>query len=1375
MADVAGAAAPFSGADEEMARVMESHDWADSPLGPPATWPPLLQTMTRLVLTSRFSMWMGWGPDLGFLYNRAYARDTLGVKHPWALGRPAREVWSEIWEDIGPRIRKVMSEGTATWDEALLLFLERSGYREETYHTFSYSPISESDGTIVGMLCVVSEETQRVISERRMATLRDLASELSAARTEPAVFDAAATQLERNQMDLPFTLTYLFDPDGTASLACATGMTAGEPAAPRRIDPYADGAVWPLGEVVIEGGSVLLDGLGRRQVDVPSGAWPDPPAQAIMVPLEEGGQTRPAGVFVAGLNPYRAFDHTYQGFAELVASSIAAGVSGARAYEAERRRAESLAELDRAKTEFFSNVSHEFRTPLTLIIAPVDDALNDDLSPLPDAQRARMEVVQRNARRLRRLVNDMLDFARIEGGRLQAETVPTDLALFTRDVALSFAPVIERSGLGFELDLAPVRRPVHIDRDMWEKIVLNLLSNALKFTLEGSIRLALREDDDAEGVTLSVTDTGVGIPEEHQPRLFERFYRAPRSAARSHEGTGIGLALVAELARLHGGDVSVASQEGEGSTFSVRVPFGAQSGAVAPQQRESSLFAYLDEALQWVATEPEAAPEQRSVAGDTLQSTVLVVDDNPDMRGYLARLIAPYWKVLVAADGEEALELVRSDAPDLVLTDVMMPRLDGFGLLQRMRADPTTAKIPVVFLSARAGEEAAIEGLGAGADDYLVKPFSALELLARVRSNLELAALRNRDAAWRSALVDSLQDAVVVLDRGGQLIEANEAFEQILGFSRSDVPYDPPFPWVYDAGTDPEAAAAVAEMHARVMAGERTTAVVPLRHRLGHRMQVGVTASPVGQGDTDRVVVAFHDVTSELAATERDSAVARLGVKLAEASDVREVHDAGLTELRKVFRARRVSILAEHDEAVLEEATAGDGDRLPESSARQLIADVRDVATVAAPASDAGADGPLSGVGALLDPLHGRRMVWLQFDEPRVVGPEERLLFSVLCGYFGQAIRRAQLFDDQRTVATALQRSILGPTAVPPSIAVRYFPAIQPLEVGGDWYDVVELEGGRLGIVVGDCTGRGLPAAATMGQLRSACRALLLQARGPGEVIATLDTFAERLPDALCTTVFCGVVDGATDMLQYSSAGHLPGFLVDHEGAVRTLDQGQGVPLGYMAGMARPEGTARLEPGSTVLLYTDGLVERRGESLDVGLERLRREVSARRSSPPERMADQLLEALVPDGAQDDIAVLVYRHRAQDGDETMFDMAVRADAAELSSFRRRLREWLSARGVDERAANDLLIASGEACANAIEHAYGFSRESSIDVTGTISDGSVELRISDRGHWREHGQSENRGRGLGIMAALVDDVRIERGQDGTVVRLVKRVDG
>ncbi|HRD11290.1 MAG TPA: PAS domain-containing protein, partial [Mycobacterium sp.] len=242
---LSAADAAVFGADEDVGRDLAAVDWSATPLGPPATWPQSLRTAVSILLSSRFSMWMAWGPQLTFFCNAAYRRDTLGQKYPWALGRPAGEVWAEIWPDIGPRIDRVLVTGQATWDEGLLLFLERSGYPEETYHTFSYSPLRADDGEVVGMLCVVSEDTDRVIGERRMSTLRDLGSDLSVVRTEEQMLAFAARQLSRNVRDLPFCLTYLFDDDGAARLAALSGVPDGHPAAPAVLSADRP-TVWPL-------------------------------------------------------------------------------------------------------------------------------------------------------------------------------------------------------------------------------------------------------------------------------------------------------------------------------------------------------------------------------------------------------------------------------------------------------------------------------------------------------------------------------------------------------------------------------------------------------------------------------------------------------------------------------------------------------------------------------------------------------------------------------------------------------------------------------------------------------------------------------------------------------------------------------------------------------------------------------------------------------------------------------------------------------------------------------------------------------------------------------------------------------------------------
>ncbi len=1374
--DLAGPA-PDRSPTPSVTEAMEQVDWQQTSLGVRRDWPPLLDAMVRVLVGSKFSMWMGWGPDLTFFYNDAYRRDTLGVKHPWALGRTAHEVWEEIWDDIGPRLDHVR-QGYSTWDEALLLFLERSGYREETYHTFSYSPITEAEGSVAGVLCVVTEETDRVIGERRLSTLRQLASELAQTLHEDQVFRAVATELAKNPYDLPFALVYAYDGSGVPRLACAAGAEPGDAVAPVVLDP-ASSRSWPVERLVGGIGSVVVDDVLERFGTAPSGIWDDPATAAVMVPLSRQGQALPAGFLVAGANPYRQLDQDSISFFELLGGQIAAGLANARAYEAERRRAEALADLDRAKTEFFSNVSHEFRTPLTLILGPAEDALSDDADPLSPAQSNRVELIRRNARRLRRLVNDMLDFARAEGGRLRAETEPTDLAELTRDVALSFGPAIERAGLTMTVDCPPLDRPVHVDRDMWDKILLNLLSNALKFTLEGEIEVVLRGGPDA--AVLSVADTGVGIPPDELPRLFERFYRGQRHQARSHEGTGIGLALVHQFVQLHGGTIGATSVEGSGTTFTVTVPYGTRGTATGPVQLDSSRQSYLEEALQWMASTESAAPRSVARIGRTGGARVLVVDDNPDMRRHVTRILEPFWDVSVATDGAAALEAVRRQRPDLVLTDVMMPGLDGLGLLDALRSDPQTATLPVVFLSARAGEEAAVEGLGAGADDYLVKPFSSLELLARVRSNLELAAMRNQESAWRTALVEALDEAVVVLDASGAVVEVNQGFERILGYPRSGLPYRPPFPWF---PASEEAAGTASEMEAladRILAEGRFEGIIGLRHRDGRTVHVSAVVDSVEMAGERRYIAAFRDVTADLLAAERESALAQVGIRLAEAVDVNEVLEATLSELRRIFQTSHAGV--EREAPTTEElgepgrpADAGPG---AEPGPTEALAPAVDAArrrrqVVMAPApGEPESERAMAGMAAPLDPAGGAGVVWLRFERPRPVTADERSLFAVLSGYVGQALRRAQLFDDSRTVASAMQRSILGPTDIPVNVAVRYLPAVRPLEVGGDWYDVIELPGNRLGIVVGDCVGRGLPAATVMGQLRSACRALLLQAQSPATVVASLDAFAERIPGAPCTTVFCGILDRASAELRLCSAGHIPGVLARPDGSVELLRQAGSVPLAVLDGALRSELAVRLEPGAALVLCTDGLVERRGENLDVGLERLCQVTARLRELDPDTLADQVLASLVPGGQEDDVAMVVYHQPTGSG---AFRASVAAHPAELAGLRRLLEPWLLASGASPRQMTDILIATGEAVSNAMEHGYRYDHTRRVNVDGHVRGATIELVVRDRGTWRPARSPDiERGRGLQIMRGLMDDVVVRTTEGGTTVMLKAEVRG
>ena len=512
---------------------------------------------------------------------------------------------------------------------------------------------------------------------------------------------------------------------------------------------------WPFVEVIRIGHDLVIDNLSSRFGTLPMGRWNARPEKAIVLPLTRAGQATPSAFLVAGVSPHRALDDRYRRFFRAAADQVASLVANARAYEAEKQRAEALAEVDRAKTIFFNNISHEFRTPLTLLLGPVDDALSDREHPLPGVHHQRLELAHHNALRLLRLVNALLDFSRHEAGRQKAVFVPTDLCQLTRELASQFRSATDRAGLRLSIDCHELSEPAYVDRDMWEKVVLNLVSNAFKFTEQGTIGVRLDEVGDA--FQLTVSDTGTGIAPAELPFVFQRFHRVVGAWSRTHEGSGIGLALVQELVKLHGGDITVHSRRGEGSQFSVTIPKGqshlpadavASSDTSVVPSHQAGVFA--EEAGRWLASE-EAPPVDGEGGAPTgtqsvngARARILLVDDNADLRTYVSRMLAPYYQVSTAVDGQAALEAIRADAPDLVLSDVMMPRLDGFGLIRALRADPATRRICVILLSARAGDEAVAEGVEALADDYVSKPFAVRELLARIRTHLELARTRKR-------------------------------------------------------------------------------------------------------------------------------------------------------------------------------------------------------------------------------------------------------------------------------------------------------------------------------------------------------------------------------------------------------------------------------------------------------------------------------------------------------------------------------------------------------------------------------------------------------------------------------------------------------
>ncbi|MBW4527261.1 MAG: response regulator [Phormidium tanganyikae FI6-MK23] len=780
-----------------MASQINAFDWSQTPLGAIESWSQSLKSLVKTLLASRYPMVLTWGPNFTQFYNDAYSQ-LIGDKHPAALGIDIRITLAESWDTLGPMIEQVMKSGVANWTPALLLVMQRSGYREESYFSVSHAPAEDDSGQIVGMLAVCSEVTQQILGDRRLRLLRDLSSKAGGVQSVEAICQDVMATISQFLIDIPFALLYLHESDGKIlRLQGAVGLEIGSVMSPQLFELGTGGNdVWSLDQAAM-GETILVEAIDRHMTLL-GGLLNEPVQSALALPIASSGQKAPLGVLVAGVSPNRALDEGYQSFYELLAGQVSVLIRNAQAHEEERQRAEALAELDRAKTTFFNNVSHEFRTPLTLMLGPAEAVLTDVNDPLSPQQQERIKVIHRNSQRLLKLVNTLLDFSRIEADRIQANYEPTDLSSYTAELASIFRSTVESAGMSLIVDCPLLSAPVYVDHEMWEKIVLNLLSNAFKFTFTGAIVIAIRAKENA--VELTVQDTGTGISDTELPHLFERFYRVKGARGRSYEGSGIGLSLVQELVKLHGGTIDVTSKVDQGTTFTVTIPTGTahlpdEQIGVASTLASTAIkaSAFVEEALRWIPKKGNGEkllpiPTPDSPLPTPPAARILLADDNADMRDYIQRLLSQQYQVEAVADGAAALAAAQQFPPDLVLTDVMMPELDGFELLQSLRADTHTREIPIILLSARAGEEARVEGLEAGADDYLTKPFSARELLAHVDANLKLGQLRREAMQKRIRnILESITDGFVALDHGWRYIYVNQNAEAQLQKQRAEL------------------------------------------------------------------------------------------------------------------------------------------------------------------------------------------------------------------------------------------------------------------------------------------------------------------------------------------------------------------------------------------------------------------------------------------------------------------------------------------------------------------------------------------------------------------------------------------------------------
>ena len=1247
----------------EMGRRFAEFDWAAHPLGRPDDWSAEVRAAVAVTLTSRFPIVLWLGPaDLFLMYNDAYAQ-ILGDKHPAALGRPAEQVWWDIWGQIYPMLTSVIDTGVATWSDDLMLPLVTGGQPQERYFTFTYSPIVGGDGAVTAIFCAVIETTERVLSERRLHLLNVVASAVVDTHTIDDAVSSAVAVCGAQPLDLPFIAVYVAGDGAGARDSTLRGATPSiRPLLPNSLAQLTGWDATPLSRATAH----VVDELELVIPGITEVFGENCPRQALVLPLGDGSTV---GALVVGTSPRRPLDTQYRGFCQLLADQLSSTFASIVSYEQERQRADALAELDRAKTAFLTNVSHEFRTPLTLLLGPLDDALSD--APPEGVLADRLSTAGRNARRLQRLVDSLLDFSRIEAGRANAKLVCTDVGALTEHIASSFTELCHRAGLDLVLNCGPAL--ADIDPGMWETIVLNLLSNAVKYTLMGSISVEVRAESTHCRITLR--DTGVGIGGEDLDRLFERFYRADNMRGRSVEGTGIGLSLVRGLVELQRGTVEIDSELDRGTTVTIRLPRSV-AGAAVDQSLAGMLDEsnpYVAEARQWLTSvsDPTAVPTAYYASSGPRQ-LVLIADDNADMRAHLDRVLSAHWETVLVADGESALAATKELHPDAIVTDVMMPGLNGFDFVAAIRADPALAATPVLMLSARAGAEAVAEGFAGGADDYLPKPFRSQELVDRVASRLS-AVTRERDRQRREAQLD-----LVHLD------SALQATDSVAGILDALIDYPP--------GSGDAAAVTIGvfegEHHVRFeYAGD-------LPAEVRDRYHVAALDSPL------------------------------IGVDVISSGEPMVVTDT-------------FDLPPRYQHAV-----------------RDTAASVR--ACVAHPLRDN--SGRVIGVLLLLWPT------------PRQFDAAELDTFGRMAELTQSALDRVRVMAREHRIAVDFQEHLLdldrGSTAA--VVAAVYQPAGEAMRVGGDWYSVTPLgRAGRIGISVGDVVGHGLAAAIVMSRLRAAVAASALTAAEPAAVLAALDRYAASVTGARCATVAYALVEtgagagGAT--VSYSCAGHPYPLLIPAGCDPVFLESGRRPPVAVtenhvndaVSDPAAATATADLTPGSLILLYTDGLIERAGETLDDGFARLKAAAAGCADLPVESVCSELLARMTPPaGYRDDVVVLALRpsHAAA----RSFATVLPAAPAQIPVARGQLRGWLDSIAVEPRREEDILLATGEAVTNAIEHGSRSEPRRTVSIEAFLREETVAVTVSDTGRWAGDSsaslRSQRRGRGLTLIGGL-----------------------
>ncbi|KAK8845645.1 hypothetical protein IAR55_006361 [Kwoniella newhampshirensis] len=832
--------------------LLDRTDWTKTSLGPRVNWSPVIETMIEVILRSptQDALWLG--EDFLMLYNDNYAQI---VDHPlmWARSARAKEAWGPVWEGVTELIERCLSLGEPCYRENDLLLYRRGlkGHWVEKYHTWSFIPLFDAEGKPLGLFNPTRDTTEAVVARRRQETMRDLSEQLLTARTSKEYYNGIIEVLEQNPKDVPFLMCYSVQEVAQSNtvkltLESSLGVPPDHPAAPRHIDialsneqptrssfstktgPFSsptlsaistlssgggrvrysfDQQSWPIAKSISSRQAVVVDDCTRLIKGFPLRQWEALPESAIVIPISsEASADTPQAVFILGLNIASPLDTVYEDWIHVLRAHLISSLGSVRAAEAAHERQMERDRMETAKTAWFQGAAHDLRSPLTLVAGPLDDVLRTQLRP---DQRSMLSLAQRNLARVQRLVNSLLDFSRIEAGKMSGRFVPLDLGRFVGDLAALFQPAVNRKRIAYRIEIEPHEGLVFVDPTLLETVVTNLISNALKYTERGAISVALSYYETFADI--AITDSGIGIPTAELSAVTDRFHRATTALSRGTEGTGIGLALAKEIVRLHGGDLLIISQTAEesggphGSTFTARIPLVERDVSTDQLTRNDfGLYgkAVVDEAMHWfqpsdyesesVGSELNGSTSSRSEGFLFERSDVLLlVDDNNDMRNYVKSIFKPYCQVIEAVNGQQALELARKTPPDLILSDLMMPKMNGQELLAAIRQDPITRFVPMVLLSAATDDELRLAAFVEGVEDFMLKPFKPKELLARVhlhmqigkkRAHLEmLYAQRQQELA---VILDYSPSGLMRADNTGKIIYGNDTYRSYSGMAR---------------------------------------------------------------------------------------------------------------------------------------------------------------------------------------------------------------------------------------------------------------------------------------------------------------------------------------------------------------------------------------------------------------------------------------------------------------------------------------------------------------------------------------------------------------------------------------------------------------